>query len=64
MTYTVRLRPQAERDLLALPPQDQVRIRDRLDGLALEPRPPGSAPLAGEPRGRRKLRVGPYRAVY
>jgi len=50
--------------LAGLPPEQRSRLGRGIDALAQDPRPPGSAGLAGKPAGRRKLRVGAYRVVY
>jgi len=64
MTYRVEFSDSAAKELLALPRAVQMRVRTRIDALAHDPRPAGSAPLTGDLRGRRKLRVGDYRIVY
>jgi mRNA interferase RelE/StbE len=46
-----------------LPRTDQERIRDRIDGLADVPRPPGVAKMSG-PEVLYRIRVGDYRVVY
>jgi mRNA-degrading endonuclease RelE of RelBE toxin-antitoxin system len=42
MSYTISVLPSAGRDLLKLPARDWLRIRNRIDGLAENPRPYGS----------------------
>ena len=64
MSYRVEVLPAAGRDLARLPAGVQERILAHLFALREDPRPPGSAGLAGKPAGRRKLRVGAYRVVY
>ena len=64
MTYTIRFRPAARRDYLALPRKARLRIGAHLERLAEDPHLPRTAPLHGDLKGRRKLRVGDYRVVY
>jgi mRNA interferase RelE/StbE len=40
------------------------RIREHVNALACDPRPPGSEALHGDLQGLPKLRVGRYRIVY
>ncbi len=63
MTYEVRLKPSAERELRKLPRQIQFRVARRLDGLAADPRPTGCEKLAGL-ADLYRIRVGDYRIVY
>ena len=64
MSYEVRLRPSAERDLRALARDLRERILAHLMDLADDPRPPGAEPLRGGLRGLWRLRIGDYRASY
>ena len=64
MTYRVELQSRAADDLRKLPPDVRLALRERIDALAQDPRPPGTAELAGKLKGLRKLREGDYRAVY
>lgn len=61
--YSVTILPGALRQLRALPTAVQARLREALDGLAGDPRPPPSKLLKGGERQHR-LRVGDYRAIY
>lgn len=63
MAYTVELKPAARRDLKALPPDTQRRIRPKIDALAFDPRPPGVKKLAGQ-ENLWRVRVGDYRVIY
>jgi len=58
------LRPAAERALRQIARHDQQRIRDRIDALADDPRPPGVKPLQGSSEGLLRIRVGEYRVIY
>ncbi len=61
--YRVDLRPAADRALRKLQRSDRERIRDRVDALATNPRPPGTKALQAQ-EGFLRLRVGDYRVVY
>jgi mRNA interferase RelE/StbE len=58
----VDLAPAAQRQLRRLPPGVAAALRGPILALALEPRPPGSAKLAGTDFWR--LRVGDLRVIY
>ena len=58
----VELAPAAQRQLRRLPPGDAARLRGPILALAFEPRPPGTAKLAGTELWR--LRVGDLRVIY
>ena len=62
-TYTVTILPSALRQLAALPRHDRKRIKERIDGLAADPRPPGVKKLKGE-SDLFRLRSGSYRIIY
>lgn len=58
----VELAPAAQRQLRRLPPGDAARLRGPILALAIDPRPPGVAKLAGTRFWR--LRVGDLRIIY
>jgi len=60
--YRVEISPAAQRELRRLPPGDAARLRGPILALAIEPRPPGVAKLAGTDFWR--LRVGELRLAY
>ena len=64
MSHEVLLLPPARKDLLGLPRKTRELALQHLRALSADPRPPGSEPMAGDQRGRWKLRVGDYRVVY
>ena len=64
MRYAIRFRPAARREFLAMPRKLRLRIVAALEQLADDPYLPGTEPLRGGLKGRRKLRVGDYRVVY
>ena len=55
--------PRALRAIEAMPKPDRLRVRNRIDGLAAQPRPPGSIKLSGHANLYR-VRVGDYRIIY
>ena len=63
--YEVLFTPGARRDLAGLPVAAQRRIARAVDGLVVDPRPPGSRLLGGRPSERIwRLRVGDHRVLY
>jgi mRNA interferase RelE/StbE len=63
VAYRLAIRPAAERDLRALPPDMLARVDARIRALADQPRPHGVERLRG-PHGGLRLRVGDYRILY
>ena len=61
-TYKVEFRRSIQKDLRAIPKQDQIRILRRISNLADDPRPVGCKKLSGQERYR--LRQGNYRILY
>ena len=63
MPYHLAILPTALRQIARLPQPDQKRVRQKIDGLALDPYPVGVKKLQGK---RRYLRVrsGNYRIIY
>lgn len=62
MSYTVRLKPRAERELNRLPIGVARRVWEKLLTLESEPRPRGAVKLEGIDGYR--IRVGDYRIIY
>ena len=62
MSYSVRVKGSAAKELASLPRDARERLIGAIDGLGDEPLA-GSA-LKGGLRGLRRLRVGDYRIVY
>ena len=62
-TYTLTILPSALDQLAEIPRPDQNRIKERIDGLATDPRPPGAKKLQGE-SDLFRLRAGNYRVIY
>ncbi|MCY4573736.1 MAG: type II toxin-antitoxin system RelE/ParE family toxin [Gemmatimonadetes bacterium] len=62
MSYSIRIKRSAARDLRRVPREDRLRIIRAIDHLAEQPLT-GSV-LKGGLRGLRRVRVGCYRVVY
>ena len=63
MSYFVSLAPAANRQFRKLPVLIQQRLKSRIGGLALNPRPVQVVKMEGE-RDLYRIRVGDYRIVY
>ncbi|MBD1876460.1 type II toxin-antitoxin system RelE/ParE family toxin [Nodosilinea sp. FACHB-131] len=63
MTYRIEFAKPAVKQFKALSPQDQQRLKPKIDALAQEPRPAGMVKLSGEDDLYR-IRVGDYRIIY
>jgi len=59
----VTILPSALGQLAELPRHDQKRIKERIDRLAVDPRPPGVKKLQGE-SDLFRIRSGNYRIIY
>ena len=62
VSYSIRIKRSAQRELAAIPQPARTRLAEAIDGLAEYPL--AGSPLKGELRGLRRLRVGDYRIVY
>ena len=62
MTWSVRIKGSAARELARIATPARTRVAEAIDGLAENPFT-GTA-LKGELRGLRRIRVGEYRIVY
>lgn len=63
MAYTVLVAPAARRDLKRIRGAARQRVAEKINELATNPRPHGSAKLEG-PNDLYRVRVGDYRIVY
>ena len=63
MGYRVELLPSARRDLIAVPREVRTAIAVKIDQLAIDPWPAGTARLHGH-ADLLRVRVGRYRVVY
>lgn len=62
MSYSIRIKRSAAKDLRRIPLSDRRRLIEAIDRLADEPL--AGAALKGEFSGLRRLRVGDYRIIY
>ncbi len=62
MSYSVRIKRSASKELAGIPHHDRLRIVHAIDRLGEQPL--AGSPLKGELRGLRRVRVGDYRIVY
>ena len=62
MPHRLELAGAASKDLVRLPHDMLARVRQAVDGLGDEPRPPGHVKL--RPDGPYRIRVGDYRVLY
>lgn len=60
--YRIEIKKSAAKELKKITEKDQERIIERIQGLAQDPRPPGSKKLSGEEKYR--IRQGDYRILY
>lgn len=63
MSYTIKIKSSAKREIKRLPTSVQVRITKKLEELEMNPRPPDVKKLQGYEKTYR-VRVGEYRIVY
>ncbi|MFQ5351477.1 MAG: type II toxin-antitoxin system RelE/ParE family toxin [Candidatus Binatia bacterium] len=61
--YRLVLHREAVSEIRRLPKKHRATVREILDGLASEPRPPGAVPLKGR-KGAYRIRTGDYRILY
>ena len=62
MSYSIRIRNSARRELALLPREDRERVIAAIDALGEQPL--AGSPLKGGLRGLRRQRVGDYRILY
>ena len=60
--YKIFFKKSVEKDFKVIPKKDLVKILERIEALAEEPRPPGCEKLSGQQKYR--LRQGRYRILY
>jgi mRNA interferase RelE/StbE len=61
-SYRVLIKRSAGKEIRNLPTRDRRRVVSAIQGLAADPRPPGSQRLSG--REAYRVRLGRYRVVY
>lgn len=62
MSYDLRIKPSAVKELRSLQPADRRRVVERIEALAEDPRPPGCEKLTGGARCR--VRQGSQRVLH
>jgi mRNA interferase RelE/StbE len=62
--YRIRFKKSAEKEIAKLPNKAISQIKPVIDGLALNPRPPGSKKLESQKEPLWRIRVGDYRVIY
>ena len=60
--YKIYFKKSVEKDFKVIPKKDLVKILERIEALAENPRPPGCEKLSGQQKYR--LRQGRYRILY
>ena len=60
--YKVYFKKSVEKDFKVIPKKDLLKILERIEALAEDPRPPGCEKLSGQQKYR--LRQGRYRILY
>lgn len=61
-SYKVLIKPSAVKEIERIPKKDRIRVVERIQGLAHNPRPPGCEKLSDQDRYR--VRQGDYRIVF
>jgi mRNA interferase RelE/StbE len=62
MSYSIGILRRAQKELAQIPKQEYERIKEAIEGLSQDPRPPGCKKLTGREGWR--IRVGDYRVIY
>jgi len=62
--YRIELSERAQRRLGRIEPRSAERIREAIDGLAGDPRPPGTVALSGFIPRAYRIRIGDFRVVF
>lgn len=60
--YQIEAQPSLVRQMRGIPQHDQIRIMQKIDALAIDPRPEGCVKLTGTEGWR--IRIGDYRVTY
>lgn len=60
--YQIEAQPDLVKQMKGIPAQDQVRLNEKIEALATDPRPAGVEKLSGVEGWR--IRIGNYRVVY
>lgn len=62
--YRIEVERSAQKELARLPHEVRRRVIDKIEALAMDPRPSGCRPVEDAPRGTYRVWVGRYRLVY
>ena len=62
MTYCLLITRKSQKQLATLPKKDFLKTKEKIESLALNPRPPGAIKLTGREAWR--IRIGNYRVIY
>jgi mRNA interferase RelE/StbE len=63
LRYTISYKPSAAKAFAKIHPQDRRRVKDTIESLAENPRPPQGVQLVGGD-GEWRVRAGDYRIIY
>ena len=61
-SYSLFIKPSAVKEIESVPKKDRLKIIERINCLAIDPRPPGCEKLSGHDKYR--VRQGLYRILY
>jgi mRNA interferase RelE/StbE len=64
MSYTVLFKETARKELYALPGKILKNVALAIDGLSINPRPPGVKKLKGKGENLWRIRIGDYRVIF
>lgn len=62
VTYSLRIKESAKKEIVALPRSDRERVIAAIDGLRADPQQ--GTQLKGSATGLRRIRVGRYRVIF
>ena len=62
--YNISIKPTALKELEKVPKAYAIKIRNSIDKLAQDPRPPGVKKLKGTDENLYRVRFGDYRIIY
>lgn len=62
--YRIEYAKQVKKNMEKFPRRDKVTILEKIESLAITPRPDGVVSMKGEFAGYYRIRVGSYRVIY